>query len=244
MSMAAYQATSILSQNPYPGRGILMGHTPEGDQAVLAYFIMGRSVNSRNRVFAKKGDDFVIEPFDLSLIQDPSLILYQPIRQLGDKIVLTNGDQTDTIVTTLSQGGTFEGALRTREHEPDAPHFTPRISSIMNLADKGSYTLSLLRAASVKGIGCDRLFFEYAKKPGLGHLIHTYQHDGNPLPSFTGEPLLVSIPQDIISFAGELWKALHQKNRIALYVRSINLNDGVSKVCIFNTHKREGQSNA
>lgn len=229
---------SLLQKNPYPGRGILVGHSPKG-RLVLAYFIMGRSANSRNRIFVQKGDSFAIQAFDQSLVADPSLIFYQPLRQVGHQLVLSNGDQTDTIADYLAAGKNFEAALRSRAHEPDAPHFTPRISALASLEPGEHYQLSILRAANVAGLRSDRLFFDYAALPGLGRFIHTYMGDGQPLPSFCGEPRQVSIPEDGQIFAGQLWQALNPDNRVALFVRYID--EQGSSLHIFNRHQQGGQ---
>lgn len=207
----------ILGGNPYPGRGVLLGHTPHGNP-VAAYFIMGRSVNSRNRVFVKEGDDVVIRPFDPAMVEDAALIHYAPLRQQGDALVVSNGDQTDTIVAALARGERLETALETREYEPDAPHYTPRISGLMYPGQpEEPYWLSILRRGV--GGGCDRLFFAYAPAAGAGRLIHTYQGEGNPLPSFKGEPCAVEIPEDIEDLCRALWYNLEEDNRISLYVR-------------------------
>lgn len=214
--------------NRYPGRGMILGCGPNG-RAALAYFIMGRSAGSRARVFEKDGDDLVIRLLDPSRVEDPSLVLYAPLRVCGRNIVVTNGDQTDTIRDFLSDGKRFEDALRTREYEPDPPHMTPRVSGMISLSDPSfTYRLSILKAYG-DGEGrnrCSRQFFEYEPIPGVGHLIHTYDGDGTVLPSFTGEPKAVHIPSSIDAFAGGLWDALDAENRVALYVRCITLDGG------------------
>lgn len=225
----------LLRSNPYPGRGILMGQSPAG-KAIIAYFIMGRSQNSQNRVFYMEGGELRIRIHDLALVSDPSLILYRPLRRWGRQLILTNGDQTGTVYEALQQGGSFEGALRSRRFEPDAPHYTPRISGLMRLDQDGDYALSILRAADAGGEVCDRLFFEYAALPGQGRLIHTYLGDGNPLPSFAGEPRLVELPDDAQAFAAELWEALSAQNRVALFVQEIDLNSGKARHVIYNRH--------
>ncbi|MGI6689170.1 MAG: IMP cyclohydrolase [Christensenellales bacterium] len=212
-----YELPELLKANAYPGRGILMGMTPDG-RILAGYFIMGRSQNSRNRVFIREGKELLIRPYDEALVADPSLIIYRPVREYGDQLIVTNGDQTDTIYEALSQGGSFESALRKRMFEPDAPNFTPRISGLMNI-NNGDFKLSILRASDARGSACDRLFYEYAALPGLGRFIHTYQADGNPLPSFYGEPAQVNIPDDVDAFGDAIWQALHPDNKIALYLR-------------------------
>jgi IMP cyclohydrolase len=212
-----YELPELLKANAYPGRGILMGMTPDG-RILAGYFIMGRSQNSRNRVFIREGKELLIRPYDEALVADPSLIIYRPVREYGDQLIVTNGDQTDTICEALSQGGSFESALRKRTFEPDAPNFTPRISGLMNI-NNGDFKLSILRASDARGSACDRLFYEYAALPGLGRFIHTYQADGNPLPSFYGEPAQVNIPDDVDAFGDAIWQALHPDNKIALYLR-------------------------
>jgi len=228
----------LLRNNPYPGRGVLMGLMPDGGTAVLAYFIMGRSANSRNRVFVRNGEGFGIRLFREDPAADTGLTLYRPMHRAGNQLVLSNGDQTDTVAAGLAAGLSLEQALRSRRHEPDAPHFTPRITGLMNLLD-GAYTLSILRAADNRGEACDRLFFEYAPSPGQGRLIHTYLGDGSPLPSFEGEPRPVSIPGDLREFARELWASLHPDNRVALYVSGVSLQTGASEALIFNRHQEE-----
>lgn len=237
------QIAELLGNNPYPGRGILMGLAEDGLTAVLAYFIMGRSVNSRNRVFVMEGGNLQILPFDRGQVSDARLILYRPAARVGDRLVLTNGDQTDTIAEGFAEGLSFEEALKTRRHEPDAPHFTPRVSGCMNLSEN-SFELSILRAADTAGKACDRLFFGYPMQKGRGRLIHTYLGDGNPLPSFEGEPLAVSLPADIKAFADSAWAALNPENRVALYVCGINLHTGASSPFIFNRHGQEGEKHA
>ena len=184
----------LLNENTYPGRGIVIGKTPNGKKAVFAYFIMGRSENSRNRIFIENGDDVVIHPFDASKVEDPSLIIYSPIRKLGNKLIVTNGDQTDTVYDGLVVGKSFEEALRSRCFEPDAPNFTPRISGILDFADADfTYKMSILKSGDEKGSVCNRYTFEYNPINGLGHFIHTYNCDGNPIPTFTGEPERVAM---------------------------------------------------
>lgn len=233
--MNIYEIGSIaekLKNNTYPGRGIILGITPDGTKKVSAYFIMGRSTNSRNRVFSEEVDGISTEAFDPSLLEDPSLIIYHPVRELGDDLVVTNGDQTDTIVDTMKNGGTFEEALRTREFEPDGPNWTPRISGIQ--AKDGSYKLSILKSVDLEGSACVRQFFEYPAVPGLGHFIHTYVTDGNPIPTFQGEPERVDIVDDLDTYAGMLWTNLNRDNRVSLFVRFTDIESGEYDQLIIN----------
>ena len=217
----------ILSKNTYPGRGIVIGKTPDGSKAVFAYFIMGRSEHSRNRIFIENGDDVVIHPFDASKVEDPSLIIYSPIRKLENKVIVTNGDQTDTVYDGLVSAKSFEEALRSRCFEPDAPNFTPRISGILEFCNSDfTYKMSILKSGDEKGSVCNRYTFEYTPINGLGHFIHTYNCDGNPIPTFTGEPERVEISDSIDEYAELLWNNLNEKNKISLYVRYIDLTDG------------------
>ena len=235
---------ALLGGNRYPGRGIVLGCAPDG-RAVLAYFIMGRSAASRGRVLERSGDDLVIRLLSPERVADPSLILYAPIRVCGEHVVVTNGDQTETICEALRNGSTFESALRTRSYEPDAPHFTPRISGLLTFAPsaplKGGpgfgYRLSILKAG---GAGeCLRQFFEYEAVPGVGRLIHTYAGDGDPLPSFEGEPRAVPIPADIEAFSRGLWGALDAENRVALCVRYLTANGRGCEERLFDRHGKE-----
>ncbi len=229
-----YKLPEILRNNAYPGRGIFLGKTPDG-RALAGYFIMGRSQNSRNRVFVQEEDGLLIRPYDETLVRDPSLIIYRPVRRLGKQLIVTNGDQTDTVYDALKEGGSFEEALRTRAFEPDAPNFTPRISGLMSLED-GGFSLSILRAADALGSACDRMFYEYAAIPGEGRFIHTYAQDGNPLPSFFGEPGRIVIPEDSKAFGEAVWQALHPENRIALYLRVSDLKTGETGVTVYNRY--------
>lgn len=221
-----------LKANTYPGRGIVLGRSGDGSCDVIAYFIMGRSVNSRNRVFIADGSGIRTEAFDPSKMVDPSLIIYHPVRAVKGCTITTNGDQTDTVFAALRLGGSFESALRTRCFEPDAPNFTPRISGITE--PDGSYKLSILKAADSEGVACTREFFEYEPKSGVGHLIHTYDGDGNPIPTFSGEPVCVGINGDIDEFADNLWQALNPDNKVSLFVRYISRNDGLYRDKIIN----------
>ena len=230
-----------LSSNAYPGRGIIVGKSSDGKYAAFAYFIMGRSENSRNRVFAKYGDEIRTEPFDESKVKDPSLIIYSPVKKVANDIIVTNGDQTDTIETALKEGKCFRHALKTRAFEPDAPNFTPRISAILHLGKRAkdfTYEMSVLKSADKKGSACSRYFFEYEPISGLGHFVHTYQHDGNPLPSFEGEPERVRIEGDLQTFANTIWQSLNEDNKIALVCRYIRLTDGTTSEVIFNKYQK------
>lgn len=224
-----------LAGNPYPGRGIILGLEAGGENAVAAYFIMGRSVNSRNRIFTEKGKGIRTEALDPDKLTDPSLVIYAPVRVLGNQTIVTNGDQTDTIYDFLAAGRTFEDALATREFEPDAPNYTPRISGLLIQGEESfRYKLSILKTGD-GGRSCQRFLFDYeAPIKGQGHLIHTYQTDGNPIPSFEGEPKTVTLAGDIDSFTQELWQSLDPDNKVALFVRYINLKTGCTKTRIVN----------
>ena len=217
----------LLASNPYPGRGIVVGKSEDGKSAVIAYFIMGRSENSRNRVFTERDGNVFTEPHDYSKVQDPSLIIYSAIKAIDNKLIVTNGDQTDTIYDFIANGKDMRNALRTREFEPDAPNLTPRISAVLTFADKDfTYDMSILKSADAEGTACNRYFYEYAPIAGLGHFIHTYVTDGNPIPTFQGEPERVEIPNCIDCFAGKIWESLNENNKISLYVRYIDLETG------------------
>lgn len=222
-----------LRGNPYPGRGIILGKTADGAQAVAAYFIMGRSENSRNRIFSETDDGIRTEAFDPSKMVDPSLIIYHPVRLLGGHLIVTNGDQTDTVWEGMKQGKRPEEALRTREFEPDGPNYTPRISGVLEA--NGAYQLSILKSFDGDPSCSKRFFFEYdAPVAGLGHFIHTYQCDGNPLPSFEGEPKTIRIEGDAEAFAQTLWTSLDAENKVSLYVCYTALATGVQTVVIKN----------
>ena len=224
-----------LSTNTYPGRGIVLGISPDGKTAVSAYFIMGRSVNSRNRVFIQEPDGIRTEAHDPSLMKDPHLIIYHPVRQLGKALIVTNGDQTDTIWEFAARGESWEAALRTRMFEDDGPNWTPRISGIQ--AGDGSYKMSILKAADPEGNGCSRFFWEYPATAGLGHFLHTYVCDGNPvIPTFQGEPERVAIEGDIDSFTQMLWNNLNEANKISLFVRYTDIETGKFEQRIINKH--------
>ena len=218
---------TLIEGNSYVGRGIIIGKSEDGTKACFAYFIMGRSVNSRNRIFVEKGDEVVIYPFDESKVEDPSLIIYSPVRKIGNHVIVTNGNQTDTVYDAVKAGGTFSAALATREFEPDGPNFTPRISGMLTFEDNDfTYEMSILKSIDEQGSDCCRYTYSYPSKAGLGHFIHTYICDGNPIPTFCGEPERVSIPNDIDEFKSEIWNSLDSENKISLYVRYIDLNTG------------------
>lgn len=228
----------LVKGNSYVGRGIVIGKSADGKKAVFAYFIMGRSENSRNRIFKAEGDNVTIYPFDASKVKDPSLIIYSPVRAAGSRVIVTNGDQTDTVYEFLSEGKTFEQALETRCFEPDAPNFTPRISGILEFTGGDfTYKLSILKSADAKGTACNRYTFSYAPLSGVGHFIHTYNCDGDPIPTFTGEPERVAIPDDIGAFTDELWNSLDENNRISLYVRYTDLATGRYESKLINKNK-------
>ena len=232
---AVNDLTDLLLINPYPGRGIVLGQTPDGKHAVTAYFIMGRSANSRNRIFVEEPDGIRTEAYDPSKLEDPSLIIYHPVRQFGRGLIVTNGDQTDTIRDYLKKGLPMEQALRTREFEPDGPNWTPRISGL--LSPDGSYKLSILKSADAEGSACVRQTFEYPALPGVGHFLHTYVTDGNPIPTFQGEPERVAITGDIDTFAAALWESLNEANKISLFVRFTDLASDTFTQRIFNKHQ-------
>ncbi len=214
--------------NAYPGRGIIAGQSSDGTKAVIAYFIMGRSANSRNRVFTERDGAVYTEPFDASKVEDPSLIIYAAVREYENHLIVTNGDQTDTIYEGLAAGKGFHEALESRCFEPDAPNFTPRISAEVVFGEDGGfrYRMSILKSADAEGSACNRFGYEYSPLPGVGHFIHTYECDGNPLPTFQGEPERIAVPDDIDAFADEIWNALDAENKISLYVRYTDLASG------------------
>ena len=229
----------IIGTNAYPGRGICVGTSENGKYAVCAYFIMGRSENSRNRVFKERENgDIYTEAFDPSKLEDPLLIIYNAVRDCGKSLAVTNGDQTDTIYDAIAEGGSFESGLRIREFEPDAPNFTPRISAILDFDGGYSYKMSILKCGDGKGDVCQRYFYEYKSIAGTGHFIHTYEHDGNPLPSFEGEPRNVCIGDDIDIFSCEIWNALNDDNKISLYVRYTDIESGEYTSRIINKNSK------
>ena len=233
-----------LSSNAYPGRGIVLGLTPDGTHAVAAYFIMGRSVNSRNRVFVEDGEGIRTQAFDPSKLSDPSLIIYAPVRVLGNKTIVTNGDQTDTIYEGMDQQMTFEQSLRSRKFEPDGPNYTPRISGVMHIENGNySYAMSILKSDNGNPDSCLRYTYAYEKAvAGEGRFIHTYKCDGNPLPSFEGEPKRIAIEGDIDSFTKNVWESLNEDNKVSLYVSYISLADGSSDTIIINKHDQEEEA--
>lgn len=234
--MAILSLEQELKSNSYPGRGIVLGRSADGRYAVAAYFIMGRSENSRNRIFVADGEGLRTQAYDESKCSDPSLIIYAPVRVLGNKTIVTNGDQTDTIYDGMDHQFTFEQSLRSRKFEPDAPNYTPRISGIIRCEKDGfNYALSILKSAEGNPDSCQRFTFTYENPlAGQGHFIHTYVGDGNPLPSFTGEPKLVGITGDIDSFTDMLWSSLNADNKISLFVRFIDTADGSTATRIVN----------
>lgn len=228
-----------LQENAYPGRGIIIGKTPDGKKAVTAYFIMGRSENSRNRVFVEEGEGIRTEAYDPSKLTDPSLIIYAPVRVLGNKTIVTNGDQTDTIYEGLDEKLTFEQSLRSREFEPDGPNYTPRISGVMHV-ENGTYhyAMSILKSNNGNPAACNRYTFAYENPvAGEGHFIHTYKCDGNPLPSFEGEPKLVNVMDDMDAYTELLWNSLNEDNKVSLFVRYIDIEAGTYETRIVNKNK-------
>lgn len=228
-----------LKNNEYPGRGIVIGRAADGKKAVTAYFIMGRSSNSRNRIFAEEGEGIRTQAFDPSKLEDPSLIIYAPVRVLGNKTIVTNGDQTDTIYEGMDRQLTFEQSLRSREFEPDGPNYTPRISGIMHIENGTyNYAMSILKSDDGDPSSCQRFTYAYEKpKAGEGRFIHTYMHDGNPLPSFSGEPKKVEIAGDIDEFTQMLWESLNEENKVSLFVRYIDIETGKYETRIVNKNK-------
>ncbi|MCR4693820.1 MAG: IMP cyclohydrolase [Pseudobutyrivibrio sp.] len=228
-----------LSETTYPGRGIVIGRSIDGTKAVTAYFIMGRSENSRNRIFVTDGEGIRTEAFDPSKLTDPSLIIYSPVRVLGDDTIVTNGDQTDTIYNLMHQGLTFEQSLRTREFEPDGPNFTPRISGIIHIKDNSfNYSMSILKSNMGDSDSCNRYTFDFSNpKAGYGRFIHTYVGDGNPLPSFEGEPTPVEISGSIDDFTNMVWENLNEDNKVSLFVRYIDIATGEYETRIVNKNK-------
>ncbi|MBR1738921.1 MAG: IMP cyclohydrolase [Ruminococcus sp.] len=237
--MKKMDITELLSSNDYPGRGIIIGRCECGKYAVAAYFIMGRSENSRNRVFVEDGDGIRTQAFDPSKLTDPHLIIYAPVRVLGSKLIVTNGDQTDTIYELMDKQYTFEQALRTREFEDDAPNYTPRISGILHFENGGfNYAMSILKSAGGNPESCQRYTYSYSNPiAGEGRFIHTYMGDGNPLPSFEGEPELIGISGNIDEFTDRIWSSLNEDNKVSLFVRYVSLEDGSVETRIVNKNK-------
>lgn len=230
------QLEKELKNNTYPGRGIVIGRSEDGKHAVSAYFIMGRSTNSRNRVFVTEGQGIRTEAFDPAKLEDPSLVIYAPVRVLNNHTIVTNGDQTDTVYDGLQAGMTFEQSLRSREFEPDGPNFTPRISGVMNINNgRYDYEMSILKSNDGDDACCNRYTFSYDNpKAGEGRFIHTYMHDGDPLPSFQGEPEKVAVSGDIDSFTKLLWESLNEENKVSLFVRYIDIATGEYETRIVN----------
>lgn len=230
---------TLLSANAYPGRGIVAGTSACGEYAVCAYFIMGRSENSRNRIFKVDGGNLFTEPFDPSKVKDPSLIIYRAMAEADGNLIVTNGDQTDTVYDAVKNGKTFIEALDTRTFEPDKPNFTPRISAMLSFADNGfSYQMSVIKSIDVKGSAPMRSYYKFAQTPGLGHFIHTYMEDGDPLPPFCVEPERITVPSDIDEFSEDIWNSLDGDNKISLYVRYINTATKEVKERLFNKNER------
>ncbi len=235
-----HSLTDLLQNNPYPGRGIVLGRSPDGVHAMMAYFIMGRSANSRNRVFMEINGSIVTQAANPALMTDPSLVIYAPVRKAGMATVVTNGDQTDTIADFLAQGKSFEDALETRTFEPDAPNYTPRISGMMSLHPDGfAYKLSLLKTAGGNADAVQRFTYSYPQPlAGQGHFLHTYAGDGNPLPSFAGEPVPVALSTGSLKALGDsLWQALNDENKVSLFVRSL-APDGTEETLIYNKYSK------
>ena len=240
--MDVYKVNTIAEQiekgNPYCGRGIVIGKTADGSKACAAYFIMGRSANSRNRVFTEKDGAVYTEPFDASKVEDPSLIIYAAVREYGDNLIVTNGDQTDTIYEGLEAGKSFSESLTSRQFEPDAPNLTPRISGMLSFGGGDfTYKMSILKSADAEGSACSRYTFAYPAIPGVGHFLHTYVTDGSPLPTFQGEPERVAIVDDIDEMTETIWNALDDDNKISLYVRYTDLATGEISENIVNKNK-------
>ena len=234
----SYDISTLLKDNEYAGRGIVIGTSPDRKNAVCAYFIMGRSENSRNRVFVKTSETLKTEPFDVSKVSDPSLIIYNAVRKTEKSLIVTNGDQTDTVYNLMSKGKSFKESLETREFEPDAPNFTPRISGILYFENGFNYEMSILKSIDESGSDCCRYTYSYPSVAGLGHFIHTYNCNGDPLPTFTGEPHRISIKNNIEEFANEIWESLNGDNKISLYVRYTDIETGKYTDKIINKNGR------
>lgn len=233
--MEIVKISENLQSNAYPGRGIILGKSSDGENAVIAYFIMGRSENSRNRIFVEDGQGIKTQAFDPAKLVDPSLIIYSPVRVFKNNIIVTNGDQTDTVYDFIKKGESFESALRTRTFEPDEPNFTPRILGFVNIQNDFSYKLSILKSANGNSNSAQRFFFEYESPiSGQGHFIHTYKCDGNPIPSYEGEPTLVEIKGDIDEFTNDVWNSLNDDNKVSIFTRFINIKTGKQDTRIIN----------
>lgn len=230
--------STLLKDNEYAGRGIVIGTSPDKKNAVCAYFIMGRSENSRNRVFVKTSETLKTEPFDVSKVSDPSLIIYNAVRKTEKSLIVTNGDQTDTVYNLMGEGKSFKESLETREFEPDAPNFTPRISGILYFENGFKYEMNILKSIDENGSECCRYTYSYPSVAGLGHFIHTYNCNGDPLPTFTGEPHRISIKNNIEEFANEIWESLNGDNKISLYVRYTDIETGKYTDKIINKNGR------
>ena len=240
--MATQEIAKLLRENSYPGRGIILGRSEDGKYAVAAYFIMGRSANSRNRVFTERDGGIITEAADESRMIDPTLIIYAPVRVLGDQItIVTNGDQTDTIYDYMQNGESFSKALRKRSFEPDGPNFTPRISSYLKVTGgRMRYRMGIIKSDDGNPDSVERFFYEYPKPlAGEGRFLHTYEGDGDPIPSFTGEPRRVRIEGNIDTFAATLWENLNEDNKVSLFVRYIPLGEGEAETRIFNKYKKQ-----
>ncbi|MBR2011017.1 MAG: IMP cyclohydrolase [Clostridia bacterium] len=236
--MALFDLKKLLRENTYPGRGIVIGKSADGKNAMIAYFIMGRSENSRNRVFERFEGGMRTKAFDESKLSDPSLIIYNPYLALADKDIITNGDQTNTIYDHMVKGESFEEALMTREFEPDCPNYTPRISGVCYYGDKDfTYSLSILKSANGNPAVCNRYFYRYVPRAGIGHFIHTYKCDGNPIPSFYGEPEEVALPNTAEELSTLLWKNLNPDNKVSLFVRTVPLDGSTPTEIITNKNQ-------
>ena len=239
--MNVYKTSNIselIKGNSYVGRGIVIGKSANGEKACVAYFIMGRSANSRNRIFAERDGAVFTEPFDSSKVEDPSLIIYAALRKYENKLIVTNGDQTDTVYDFIKRGKGFEEALETREFEPDKPNFTPRISGMLTFTDNDfDYKMSILKSADAEGSACSRYTFSYPAVAGVGHFLHTYVCDGTPIPSFQGEPERIALGNDIDEFTAAIWDNLDEDNKISLYVRYIDLDDMSAENRLINKNK-------
>ena len=236
--MALFDLEKLLSENTYPGRGIVIGKSKDGAKAMIAYFIMGRSENSRNRIFERFEGGMRTKAFDEAKLSDPSLVIYNPYLELGNIDIVTNGDQTNTVYDFMKDGKTFEEALATREYEPDEPNYTPRISGILQYADGDfTYKMSILKSANGNPEVCNRFYYDYASRAGIGHFIHTYKCDGNPIPSFYGEPEEIELPDTAEELADLCWKNLNEDNKVSLFVRCVDLASGKAEEIIINKNK-------